>query len=508
MFSTITSGALRGMESYLTEVEVDVSHGIPGFELVGMLSSEVKEARERVRVALKNSGIPMPPQRITVNLSPANIPKSGTAFDLPIAIGIITSMEMIHKEKTKDTIILGELGLGGEVKFVPGVLPMLMEAKRNGIKRCILPIENAEEGAVVEGTKVVGVTSFEQTIRYLKLSEEEQDRMIPPTVISLEELFSAKQKEKGPDFGDISGQEPLRRAVEVAAAGFHHLLMVGPPGSGKTMIAKRIPSVLPPLSPEESLEVSKIYSISGKLHTKESLIVKRPFYSPHHTISEQALAGGGKIPHPGMISLCHRGVLFLDEVVHFSNVAIETLRQPMEDKTVQISRSYGSVTFPADFMLVAAMNPCPCGYFPDRNRCSCTEEQIKRYVGRISGPILDRIDIRVEAPRVEIGELEKSDGGTSSAEMQKRISIAREMQEDRYRKRTIRFNADLRPGEIAKYCELGSKERRLMEKAFINMDLSARAYHRILKVARTIADLEQSERIHENHLLEAIRYRA
>jgi len=506
MYSFVSTGALNGIESYLATVEVDASTGLPGFEMVGMLNAEIKEAKERVRVALKNTGISIPPLRITVNISPANLRKNGTSYDLPIAIGLLIAIGELSQECIKDIMFVGELGLNGEVKFTNGILPMVMEAKEEGKKVCIVPKENAEEGAVVDGIDIIGVSGIGEVIEYLNANKKERQKF-HKTKVDLECLIDQSMIYECCDFEEISGQEYVKNAVQTAAAGFHHMLLIGAPGAGKTMIAKRIPSVLPPLSLEDSMEVSKIYSISGLLNEKQALITKRPFCSPHHTISEQAFAGGGRIPKPGVVSLAHKGVLFLDEVVHFSNAAIEVLRQPMEDKKVQIARSYGTFTYPADFMLVAAMNPCPCGYFPDRNRCTCNESQVRRYLSHISGPILDRIDICVEVSRMEMKDLERR-SSESSAVMRERIRKARKMQQLRFEGTGITFNAQMGPAQIKEYCSLGSKEKEFVERAFNTLKLSARAYHKILKVARTIADLDCSEQISEEHLASAIAYRS
>ena len=499
-FSTILSAAIDGLGVELVRVEADVSNGLPVFHMVGYLSSEVKEAGERVRTAIRNSGFDYPAKRTIVNLSPATLRKRGASFDLPIAVAIMVSLGQVSPEAAQGCLITGELGLDGRVRKVPGVLPIVMEGKQNGVTRFIVPGENKAEGSLVKGVEVIGAGSLKEVVSILSGEWVPEKRE--------ESEITDDWDETLPDFADIRGQENVKRAAEIAVAGGHNLLMIGPPGSGKSMTAKCIAGILPPPDMEESLEITKIYSVLGMLDEKSPLIRKRPFREVHHTATRAALIGGGLVPRPGEISLAHGGVLFLDELPEFRKSVIEVLRQPLEEKSVQISRTYGNYRFPADFMLVAAMNPCPCGCYPDMKKCTCTPAQIHMYLSRISRPFLDRIDLCVEARRVEYRHLADERKGECSAVIRKRVCRAREIQIKRYTGTKMTTNYMLQGKDIQKYCTLGKKEHALMEQAFKVMGLTARAYHRIIKTARTIADLEGEERIRERHLKEALGYRA
>lgn len=502
MFSAIYSGALRGLEACLVRVEVDISRGLPCFELVGSLGNSVKEARERVQIAMKNAGVSLPVARITVNLSPAHIRKEGTGYDLPIAAGLLACMGLFDAATLKDTALFGELTLNGELRRVNGILPIALALQKEGINRMLVPAENVDEGAQVPGIALIGLRNIGELLHYLQAGEEERKAAFPPYRAQAKEKMTA---DTTPDLADVYGQESAKRAAEVAAAGFHHLLLAGAPGAGKTMLASRIPGILPPLTEAEQLEVSSIYSIAGKLEGTGT-VSRRPFVAPHHTISLQALAGGGLVPRPGLLSMAHRGILFLDELPEFSPKVLEVLRQPLEEKKVQIARSRGIYTYPADFMLVCAMNPCPCGYFPDRNRCRCSETEIKRYLGRISGPILDRIDIVVETAPVRIQDFHQKSRGEKTEIIRNRVREARERQAYRYQKSHYHFNGELPGREVEQYCMLRQKEQRFLEQVFETGQMSVRAYHKVIRLARTIADLAGEEEIKAAHLSEAVCY--
>ena len=500
-FSTVVSAATEGLAVEFVHVEADVSNGLPVFHMVGYLASEVKEAGERVRTAIKNSGFDFPAKRTVINLSPATMRKRGASFDLPIAVAVLTALGELSGSRIQNTLIIGEMGLDGSVRKVPGILPIVAEAKEREVRRCIVPEENKAEAALVSEMQVIGVKDLKETIEFLKSGSK------PQKVQQTGSVQERETEESFPDFGDLCGQKNVRRAAEIAVAGGHNLLLIGPPGSGKTMTAGCIAGILPPMSTEESMEVTKIYSVMGMVNEKQPLIRKRPFRNVHHTATRAALIGGGMIPRPGEISLAHQGVLFLDELPEFKKGVLEVLRQPLEQHCIRITRNYGTYTFPADFMLVAAMNPCPCGCYPNLERCTCTPAQIQAYLGKISQPFLDRIDLCVEAGRVDYENLTEQKKGEASAEIRMRVCRVRNLQKERYEGKKIRRNTQLEGELLKKYCALGTKEEAMMRQAFERFSLTARSYHQILRVARTIADLDGREKISEEHLSEALGYR-
>ena len=467
-----------------------------------MPDQSVKESKERVRTAIKNSNFELPSRKIVINLAPADTKKEGSFFDLPIAIEILQNLGYINNESIIQTIFLGELSLNGRLNKINGVLPMCIEAKNLGIKNVILPQENSQEASIVNGLNVIGVSSLGQAVNYLNKKEE-----ILPSISNMEDIFS-NNNQYSLDFADVKGQEEVKRALEVAAAGGHNAMLIGSPGAGKTMVSRRIPSILPDLSFDEALEVTKIHSIAGILPKEQPIVTKRPYRAPHHTVSKSSLIGGGKIPKPGEISLAHYGVLFLDELPEFKRETLEVLRGPLEDRTVTISRVSAILTYPCNFMLVASMNPCPCGYYGSKEKeCTCSESQIARYMSKISGPLLDRIDIQVKVNPVKYNKLSTEAEEETSEQIRKRVNNARKIQLERYRKFGIFSNAELTQSLINQYCNLDDKCQKIMENAFEKLKLSARAYTRILKVARTIADLANSNDIKAIHLAEAINYR-
>ena len=503
MLSIVKSMGLHGLNGYLIEVQVDISSGLPAWDIVGLPDVSVKESKERVRTAIKNSNIEFPSRKILVNLAPANTKKEGSIFDLPIAVGILTATNIITNANYEDTVFIGELSLNGNVNKVNGILPMCIEAASLGIKRIILPKANAREAAVVNNINVIPVDNLKQVIEYLNKNEE-----INSQKVDIDELFKENQK-YNLDFSEVKGQENVKRALEISAAGGHNCLLIRKPSvHGKTMLARRLPSILPDLTFEEALEITKIHSIAGILPNNVPLITTRPFRSPHHTVSGVSLSGGGKIPKPGEISLAHFGVLFLDELPEFNKNTLETLRVPLEDGQISISRVNASLTYPSKFILIASMNPCPCGYYgsPDRE-CNCTPQQIARYMGKISGPLLDRIDIHIEVTPVKYSKLKSNENIESSDIIKQRVNKARKIQLERYKNNKIFSNSELTPKLMEKYCKLDEQGKKILENAFEKLNLSARAYGRILKVSRTIADLEESESIKPNHIAEAIQYR-
>lgn len=505
MFCKTYSAVLLGLEAVTVQVETDVRNGLPQLQMVGALASEAKEARERVRVAIENAGFRLSPKHITINLSPADIRKEGTSFDLATAVSILAAFGFIPEEQTEGCMFAGELSLDGKLNRVPGILPMADLAAREGFQKMIVPKGNAAEAALQGEVPVYGMESLGEVVAFLQGSKKFQPEP-PMSPVVLRKIQKERNRSAEADLKDIIGQTAAKRALMIAAAGGHHLLMIGPPGSGKTALAKCMPSLLPELSFEEMITLSSIYSVSGKLKNEMEYVVKRPFQAPHHATTQTALLGGGRSAKPGLVSLCHHGVLFLDEFTEFKPEVLETLRQPLEEQKVTVSRLQATYTYPSAFQMVAAMNPCPCGYFPNRTRCNCSTQQIRRYTGKISQPILDRIDMMIEVFPVEYEKIRRRECGETSESIRKKVCMARKIQEKRFHKKEIRLNSEMGKREVEEFCMFHENAEEVLHRLFKKNEFSTRRYYRILKLARTIADLEDSREIRKHHLTEAYSY--